>query len=90
MFGKYTLFVLSRNNVLSVKKIRPAVEQVLMKKLNKLKIKWIVRESERREQGFYSIGRQQKITLRHVRRVAKKYRNENNPILKNAKENQDK
>jgi len=68
--------VLSRNNVLSVKKIRPVVEQVLMKKLNKRKIQWIVRESERREQGFYSIGRQQKITARHARRVANKYRND--------------
>src|SRR3990167_3433837 len=76
------LYVLSRNNVLSVNKIRPVVEQVLMKKLNKRKIKWIVRESERREQGFYSIGKQQKITARHARRVAKKYKNEKDPILK--------
>ena len=74
--------VLSRNNVLSVNKIRPVVEQVLMKKLNKRKIKWIVRESERREQGFYSIGKQQKITARHARRVAKKYKNDKDPVLK--------
>jgi len=76
------LYVLSRNNVLSVNKIRPVVEQVLMKKLNKRKIKWIVRESERREQGFYSIGKQQKITARHARRVAKKYKNDKDPVLK--------
>ena len=74
--------VLSRNNVLSVNKIRPVVEQVIMKKLNKRKIKWIVRESERREQGFYSIGKQQKITARHARRVAKKYKNDKDPVLK--------
>ena len=74
--------MLSRNNVLSVNKIRPAVEQVLMKKLNKRKIKWIVKESERREQGFYSIAKQQKITARHARRVAKRYKNDKNPILK--------
>ena len=74
--------VLSRNNVLSVNKIRPAVKQVLMKKLNKRKIQWIVRESERREQGFYSIGKQQKITARHARRVAKKYKNDKDPVLK--------
>jgi len=53
-----------------------------MKKLNKRKIKWIVRESERREQGFYSIGKQQKITARHARRVAKKYKNDKDPVLK--------
>ena len=53
-----------------------------MKKLNKRKIKWIVRESERREQGFYSIGKQQKITARHARRVAKKYKNDKDPKLK--------
>src|SRR3989344_6708089 len=53
-----------------------------MKKLNKRKIQWIVRESERREQGFYSIGKQQKITARHARRVAKKYKNDKNPLLK--------
>ena len=53
-----------------------------MKKLNKRKIRWIVRESERREQGFYSIGKQQKITARHARRVARKYKNDKNPVLK--------
>jgi hypothetical protein len=53
-----------------------------MKKLNKRKIKWIVRESERREIGFYSIGKQQKITARHARRVAKKYKNSKDPVLK--------
>ena len=53
-----------------------------MKKLNKRKIKWIVKESERREQGFYSIGKQQKITARHARRVAKKYGNDKYHVLK--------
>ena len=53
-----------------------------MKKLNTKKIQWIVRESERREQGFYSIGKQQKITARHARRVAKKYKNDKDPVLK--------
>ena len=52
-----------------------------MKKLNKRKIKWIVKESERREIGFYSIGKQQKITARHARRVAKKYNKCKDPIL---------
>ena len=53
-----------------------------MKKLNIQKIKWIVKESERRELGFYSIGKQQKITPRHARRVAKKYKNDKYPKLK--------
>jgi len=74
--------VLSRNNVLSVKKKRPVAKQVFMKKLNKKKIQWIVREVERREQGVWSIARQQKITPRHVRRVAKKYKNDKDPKLK--------
>lgn len=53
-----------------------------MKKLNKKKIQWIVREVERREQGVWSIARQQKVTPRHARRVAKKYKNNKNPKLK--------
>jgi len=36
-------FVLSRNKVHSVKKIRSAEKQTLMRKLNKKKIKWIVK-----------------------------------------------
>jgi len=53
-----------------------------MKKLNKKKIQWIVREVERREQGVWSIARQQKISPRHARRVAKKYKDNKNPKLK--------
>ena len=39
-------FVLSRNKVTSTNKISSAEEQNLMKKLNKKKIRWIVREVE--------------------------------------------
>jgi transposase InsO family protein len=53
-----------------------------MKKLNKKKIQWIVREVERREQGVWSIAQQQKISPRHARRVAKKYKNDKDPKLK--------
>lgn len=53
-----------------------------MKKLNKKKIKWIVREVERRGQGVWSIAGQQKITPRHARRVAEKYKNDKDPKLK--------
>ena len=75
-------FVLSRNNVLSINKIRLAVKQVLMKKLNKRKIKWIVKEVERREQGVWSIAQQQGITKQHAYRVAKKYKRDKDPKLK--------
>ena len=53
-----------------------------MKKLNKKKIQWIVREVERREQGVWSIAKQQKITKQHAYRVAEKYKNDKNPKLK--------
>ncbi len=53
-----------------------------MKKLNKRKIKWIVREVERREQGIWSIARQQKITPQHVCKVYRKYKNDKDPKLK--------
>ena len=46
-----------------------------MKKLNKRKVKWIVREVERRELGVWTIARQQNITPRHARRVAKRFKN---------------
>ena len=46
-----------------------------MKKLNKKKIKWIVKEVERRELGVWTIARVQNITKQHAYRVAKKYKN---------------
>ena len=46
-----------------------------MRKLTKKKIKWIVREVERREMGVWTIARVQGISERHVRRVAKKFKN---------------
>jgi putative transposase len=46
-----------------------------MKKLNKQKIKWIAKEVERRELGIWTIARQQEISERHVRRVAKRFKN---------------
>jgi putative transposase len=73
--------VLSRNNVLPTNKISSAVEQSLMKKLNKRKIKWIVKESERRELGAWTIAKQQKISKQHAYRVARKFKN-NEPELK--------
>jgi hypothetical protein len=53
-----------------------------MKKLNKKKIKWIVKEYERRDKGLWTIGQIQKITPQHVCRVYRKYRNCKDPVLK--------
>ena len=44
-----------------------------MKKLNKKKVKWIVREMDKRVMGAWSIAQQQEITPRHARRVYKKF-----------------
>jgi len=54
-----------------------------MKKLNKNKIKWIVKEVERRELGVWTIARTQKISKQHAYRVAKKFKNRE-PEFKNC------
>lgn len=74
MFIREMDFVLSRNKVPSINKIRSVNSTDFMKKLNIKKIKWIVREVERREMGVWTIARQQKITPQHARRVAKKFK----------------
>ena len=53
-----------------------------MKKLNKRKIKWIVREVERREKGLWTIAQVQKITPQHVCRVYRKYKNDKDYLLR--------
>ena len=82
IFRRNLCCVLSRNNVHSINKIRVAVKQPLMRKLNKSKIRWIVREVERREKGLYTIAQLQKITPQHVCRVYRKYKNNADPKLK--------
>ena len=52
-----------------------------MKKLNKRKIRWIVKEGKKRELGFYTIAKVQKITPRWARAVATKFKNCKDPIL---------
>lgn len=52
-----------------------------MKKLNKRKIRWIVREVRRRNMGLYTTAKIQNITPQHVCRVYKKYKNCKDPIL---------
>jgi len=46
-----------------------------MRKLNKKKIKWIVKEIERRELGVWTIAQAQNITKQHAYRVARKFKN---------------
>lgn len=53
-----------------------------MKKLNKKKIKWIVREMDKRDMGAWSIAQQQGITPRWAREVHKKFKGIKNPEFK--------
>ncbi len=46
-----------------------------MRKLNIRKIKWIVKEVERREMGVWTIAKQQKISPRWARELPRKYKN---------------
>jgi hypothetical protein len=52
-----------------------------MKKLNKQKIKWVVKEMDKREVGAWTIAHTQKITARHARRVYRKCKNRKDPII---------
>ncbi|MEK6890832.1 MAG: IS481 family transposase, partial [Nanoarchaeota archaeon] len=52
-----------------------------MKKLNQKKIKWIVKEVTKRDQGVWTIAQTQKITKQHAYRVYKKYKHVNEPKL---------
>jgi len=52
-----------------------------MKKLNQKKIKWIVKEGDKREMGFYSIAQIQNITPRWAREVHRKYNGIKEPRL---------
>jgi putative transposase len=53
-----------------------------MKKLNKKKIKWIVKEVERREKGVWTIAQIQNITPRWAREVHRKFKDIKDPVLK--------
>lgn len=52
-----------------------------MKKLNKKKIRWVVKKMRKREIGAWTIARTQNITPQHVRRVYKKYKDSKDPVL---------
>ncbi len=63
--------VLSRNNALSITHIISVKQQSLMKKLNTKKIKWIVKEGDKEEQGFWTIAHAQHTSPQHARKVYK-------------------
>ena len=52
-----------------------------MKKLNKRKIRWIIREIERGELSIYQIAKQQGITKMHTWRIFNRFNGVKNPIL---------
>lgn len=71
----FVYVIVSRNKFLSTKKIRPVKETDFMRKLNKKKIKWIIKEVKRRDTGVWTIARVQGITPRWARELPKKYKN---------------
>ena len=73
--------MLSRNKVTSITHISSVKQQSLMKKLNQKKIRWIVKEGDKRDIGFYTIAGVQKITKQHAYRVYKKYKGIKEPKL---------
>ena len=80
---KYINFVgvLSRNNFLSITHISSVKQQNSMKKLNQKKIKWIVKDGDKGDMGFYSISQVQNITPRWAREVHRKYKGIKEPKL---------
>jgi len=81
MFWLRFVDVLSRNNFLSITHINSVKPQSFMKKLNQKKIKWIVKEGDKRDMGFYSIAQIQNITPRWAREVHRKYNGIKEPRL---------
>lgn len=55
-----------------------------MKKLNKRKIRWIVRETDKRQLSVYTIAKLQGITPQHARYVYRKYKGLRDPVLLKA------
>jgi len=75
------VFVLSHINVLLENKEDYQKPAYHMLKLNKRKIRWIVREINKGNLSVYRIARIQRITPQHARRVHVKYSDVKNPIL---------
>jgi len=55
--------VSSQNKVISITQISPVEQQDFMRKLNKRKIKWIIKEVDKGEKGVWTIAQIQKITF---------------------------
>jgi putative transposase len=53
-----------------------------MKKLNKKKVKWIIKEVDKGEKGAWTIGQIQNITPRWVREIHRKYKDGSGPEFK--------
>ncbi len=53
-----------------------------MKKLNKKKVKWIIREVDKREKGVWTIAQIQNITKQHAYRIYNKYKDGSEPVFK--------
>lgn len=53
-----------------------------MKKLNKKKVQWIIKEVDKGDKGAWTIGQIQNVTDRHVRRVYSKYKDGSEPEFK--------
>ena len=53
-----------------------------MKKLNKKKVKWIIKEVDKREKGVWTIAQIQNITKQHAYRVYNKYKDGSEPVFK--------
>ena len=52
-----------------------------MKKLNQKKIKWLVKEVTKRDEGVYTLARKQNITKQHAYKVYRKYKGIQEPRL---------
>jgi len=74
--------VLSRNKVTSITQISSKECLEFMKKLNKKKIKWIIKEVDKREKGVWTIAQIQNITKQHAYRVYNKYKDGSEPVFK--------
>lgn len=66
--------VLSRNKVTSTKNISSVERLEFMKKLNKKKVEWIIKEVDKRDKGVWTIAQIQKITKQHAYRIYNKYK----------------
>jgi putative transposase len=65
--------VVSRNKFLTVKYVRCVEPEEYMRVLNKRKLRWILREVKKGDLSVYKIAKQQGVTSRWVRKLARRY-----------------